>query len=337
MTTDRHLSRAEVAAIMAHARELSSTVRERLPADFALHEELGHGSNNRVYRVNWKGKSCVLRVPRRSSDTTRLGNAKWEYVHTAVASVLEVAPQLHDAWFARHADDKWPAGLYLVMDYYPSDLEDAINDMTRRRQLINKREGVEAAIATALHRLAMNHLFVYDLKPSNIVLDLDGGPPRIRIIDYGREFCEWGAKAATQECDANSPVVDMLRRRLVAETCSTTSLTQGEHEEETAMCDARLVHVLFAAMLLQLAATTTRHIRSDRRVHRLDTASRQQVNVVAPLAHRLLDSMQGRHKQLVRYVLRADSVRSVLQHYHGRRNCGTKRTFQLATAQPSVA
>ena len=94
--------------------------------------------------------------------------------------------------------------------------------------------------------------------------------------------------------------------------------------------DAVVSHVLFAAMLVQLAATTTHRIYRDRHNHRMGAEERAAANPVAPLATQLLDGMQARNVALVREVLRVDDVRGVLRHYHGRRNAGTHRTLAFA-------
>ena len=82
-------------------------------------------------------------------------------------------------------------------------------------------------------------------------------------------------------------------------------------------------------MLVQLAAYDVQ-LHSDRSRHRLGRDEREAINGIARHARTLLDSMQGRNVRLVRTVLRSDDVRGVLQHYHGRRNAGTRRTLRFA-------
>ena len=145
---------------------------------------------------------------------------------------------------------------------------------------------------------------------------------RVRIVDFGRDFCEWAG--CEQDPDSRTPTVDMLRKRVRAREGADAS---REH------VDAIVKHVLFAAMLIEFAATTTRCLRDDRDVHRLSAAERREANFVADLATELMQSMQGRNLALVRHVLRVDEVRGVLRHYHGRRNAGTRRTFRFARGQ----
>ena len=74
-----------------------SVPRTVLPDDVSVGDELGKGTNNKVLRCMWKGERCVLRVPRRRSDTQQRGSAAWELRHTLRASELAVGPRvLHD-------------------------------------------------------------------------------------------------------------------------------------------------------------------------------------------------------------------------------------------------
>lgn len=290
---------------------LRARVRDILPRDFRVHEELGKGSNNKVLRVTWDGDEVILRVPRRKSDTQQRGSAKWEYLHTLLASNLEVGPRLRRAWFSRHSEDGWPSGLYMVMDHYSFDLETLI--MKHRRVAVERREEIGAQIVSKIECMAKNNLLLYDLKPSNIVINASPERLDVRIIDYGKDFCEWDPGAHAMQVDVNTPVLSIIR-------------TLSKDDEE------RVRHVAFATMLVQLSSVTTRHIYEDRRKHRMDRAERCRVNPTAPLADRLLKSMQGRNVHLLREILRTDPIRSVLQHYHGKRNAGTRRTLQFAVA-----
>ena len=60
-----------------------------IPNEITVQEELGRGSNNRVFKgVHKSGENVVIRCPRRKSDTERAGNASWEFRHTLIASKL---------------------------------------------------------------------------------------------------------------------------------------------------------------------------------------------------------------------------------------------------------
>ena len=289
--------------------------RTRLPEGLEVHQEIGKGSNNKVFRASFEGRDCALRVPRRRSDTQQRGSAVWEFRHTLRASQLGVGPEVYSAWCARHATGRWPSGLYVITERLPHDLETVLCDdeILRGRAVEHSKELGEAIVA-CLKKLADELIFVYDLKPSNVMIRFRDEGVDVRIIDFGRDFCEWAG--CEQDPDSNTPIVTMLRRRLRA---------RGEEN-----VDATVSHVLFAAMLVELAATTTRRLHEERPGHRMNASERAEVNPVSSLAEALLDSMQGRNKALLREVLRTDDVRGVLRHYHGRRDSGTRRTLQLA-------
>mgnify|MGYP006080312369 CR=1 FL=1 len=275
--------------------------------------ELGKGSNNRVVACTWGDARCVLRMPRRRSDTQQKGSATWECRHTLRASQLGVAPFVYAAWYARHATRDHPSGLYMITDHFDDDLEGTLMSDSQRGVVLARSDEIGEAVARILARLADADMFLYDLKPSNMVVKRLTGSSEltVRMIDFGREFTEW---AGTKEEDASTPVIDMV-----------AMMAKGDVQLKR--------HILFATMLTQLAATTTHCLHTDRRSHRMDEATRRQINGIARVAGRLLDSLQGRHITMLRAVLRRDEVRVVLSHYHGRRNSGTRRTLQLARGQ----
>ena len=95
--------------------------------DFLIEEEIGKGSNNRVYRgVHKNGDIVAIRFPRRKSDTENYENAKYEFLYTLLASNLNVAPDLYDAWYVKHKTNDKRAGLHFVSKYYDLDLQSAI-------------------------------------------------------------------------------------------------------------------------------------------------------------------------------------------------------------------
>jgi hypothetical protein len=292
--------------------------RTRFPEAVRIRRELGRGANNRVYECEYEGADCVLRVPRRRSDTQQHGSAAWECRHTLRASELEAAPRVHAIWNARHAHGAWPSGLYVISERYPHDFDAVLSKADLRALAMEVRDQIGAQIVARLEALARDHMFVFDLKPSNLVLSgLSTGDPDVRIIDYGRDFCEWRAGAGH---DRATPHIDMLRRRILEAT----------PDAPAADVDARISHVLFCTMVVVLAATTTHQLRADRRENRTDVADRRRLNPMTPVATRLLGSMRGVDLSLMRHLLRMDEVRGVLRHYHGRRDAGTRRTLALA-------
>jgi hypothetical protein len=295
--------------------------RTRLPDGLELHEELGKGSNNKVFAATLDDRPCVLRVPRRRSDTQQRGSALWEYTHMKLASDLRVGPEVHAAWFARHATREWPSGLYVVMERLEHDLETVLcEDRDLMPLAMRRRAAIEAELVRCVSTLARAHLFVYDLKPSNVVITLsddDDVAVQARIIDYGRDFCEIDARESSDPT-RSSPHIDMLRR------CVEADGVVGED------ADARISHILFVVMMIVLSATTTRCIYEDRGHHRHGRAERAELHPLRDVVSRLLDGIRARDMTLVRKLMRMDDVRGVLRHYHGRRNSGTERTIRFA-------
>jgi hypothetical protein len=333
--------------------------------DLDLGDELGKGANNRVYEVEWNGMPCVLRVPRRRSDTQRKASAKWEYYHTLRASQLGCAPTLHKAWYVRHSLGAWPSGLYLLLERYESDLETVLG-----RGKLSAGAQVGKMVVEKLKTLSENDFFMYDFKPSNLVVrmaddaDVGSHTPDIKgpqeegghegggesegesegegegeseeesadddddnelytkyevgIIDFGRDFCELALRG---EVDCHTTHIDMAEKLLLP--------FHPDVDERT--CARR--HVLFVTMLVQLAAVTTRQLHSDRYMHRMCEAKRRTCNPFCEHAALALDSMQARHRAILRELLRYDEVRGVLQHYNGRRRAGTRRTIRHARGE----
>ena len=292
--------------------------RTKIPDDMAIGDELGKGANNKVLRCSWKDTRCVLRVPRRRSDTQQRGSAIWELRHTLRASELKVGPMVLHAWYARHATREWPSGLYIVMERYDDDLETVLCESTDAQDdMIKNRDRIGRAITDCVATLAQERIFVYDLKPSNVVIRIADENIDVRIIDFGRDFCEWSG--CLTDPSRNTPHVDMLIR----------SIDTGDD-------DKRIVHILFATMMIILSSTTTSTLYDSREHHRMDASTRASVHPLLEITKRLLSSMQGRHVSLVRNMLRMDEVRGVLRHYHGRRNSGTHRTLAFASGVECV-
>ena len=292
-----------------------SVRKTHISDDIDVGKEIGKGSNNRVRKCTWRGKRCVLRIPRRKSDTQQRGSAIWEFRHALRASQLKVGPTLYDAWYARHATREWPSGLYLVMERFDHDLETMLcEDHECMEMAIQKRDVIQAGICKCIESLARERIFVFDLKPSNLVMRVDDATHEVdvRVIDFGRDFCEWNG--CMTDPSRNTPHIDMLRRKL------------GECD----LVEERITHIMFACMMVVLSSTTTRTLYETREHHRMDASMRGSINPVSVATNRLLTSMQGRNTSVLRDLLRMDEVRGVLRHYHGRRNSGTHRTLLFA-------
>ena len=299
-------------------RDLSeiTVARTKIPVDLEVNEELGKGSNNKVFSATYKGEDVVFRVPRRRSDTQQHGSAHWEYQHMKLAAECNVGPKIYASWYARHATREWPSGLYVIMERLEHDMETALcEDRDVIPMMISRRSAVESEIVRCLETLARRHLFVYDLKPSNMVIrfhENDEGVD-VRVIDFGRDFCECNIPHPTQ----SSPNIDMLRRRI--------------REGDESKIDDRISHILFSVMMIILSATTTRCLYEDRGHHRLDVLERADAHPIRRKVVELVASLRDRDMALVRELMRMDEVRGVLRHYHGRRNSGTGRTIRFAT------
>lgn len=280
---------------------------------------LGRGANNRIVRAKWKGRDCVVRMPRRGSDTQVRGNAVWEFCHTLRAAQLGASPAVYAAWYARHSTDKYPSGLYMICEAMQSTMEDWMTSRECRDACADGDDGgLSESVVSCLKTLANAGMFVYDLKPSNVLVNVDAsGRVQAKVIDFGRDFCEWWGPHNARP-DAHSPVTDMLRKTLRSKDVLP--------DEEDVLAN----HILFATMLVQLGCCTTRFLHMDRREHRMSNEERAMVNPLRKTCDRLLASMRGEHVALLRRVLRADTVRTVLAHYNGRRRAGTRRTLRYA-------
>lgn len=300
----------------------------RFPESMEISERtLGKGSNNKVFAVRMNGEKMILRAPRRRSDTQQSGSALWEFRQTLRASQLDVSPKIQDAFYAKHASHNWTSGLYLVMERYDGNLEEAITDSHSMRQLLMENSAeiakeIGKQVVQCLEKLADDLLFVYDLKPSNIVVRLgtDVTDVRARVVDFGRDFCEWDTQ--NNDPGARIPIIVGLRQLILNR--------EKSRKQRGGDVEGILKHVLFAVMLVQLAATSTYNLYEDRDQHRLGEEERKDMNVFASYARDLLDSMQDGNIALVRWVLRNDDVKGVMRHYHSRRSSGTGRTLSLA-------
>ena len=287
--------------------------RTDLPVELKVGREIGKGANNKVFRAKLREQPCVLRAPRRRSDTQNHGSALWEFRHVLKASQLGVGAKVYDAWYAKHAHGRWTSGLYMVLEHFDNDLQTVLFEQSEKAK--PHFDAFGTSLVDCIKKLAQARIFVYDLKPSNIMVHF-GETPEVRIIDFGRDFCEWGGCA--DDPDGHTPVIDMLRNRIKQET---------KDEEEA---ESRLCHILFTLMITIAAATTTREMLDGRHEHRMGSNTRSEVNFVARRTGSIIDEMQGRDVALMKHAMRTDAVRGVLQHYHGRRNAGTRRTLRFA-------
>ena len=75
-----------------------------------------------MYRAWYGDEDCILRVPRRKSDTQQ-ESAMWEHLHTLRASELRLAPKFMRPGM-RTLDGRVAVRLYILMERYSSNLEE---------------------------------------------------------------------------------------------------------------------------------------------------------------------------------------------------------------------
>lgn len=274
-----------------------------LPDGVEIKSLIAKGANNAAYRAKWNDMDCVLRVPRRKSDTQQRGSACGEWSRAVRAAELGVGPKVYKAWFAKHATDDLTSGLYLLLERFDFALEDVIG--TNKLPMSHARV-LGGKVVHLLTLCAENGLFLYDLKPGNIVYRVDGddGIKDVRIIDYGCDFCEL-------EGSIHSPMTNFVQM-----------LAEGNVELAK--------HLRFAAMFAQISSVTTYQLYHDRHKNKLGAIERSEANPFAKLFETFLDSMREGNIGLLRKILRQDCIKGVLKHYNTRRNAGTHRTLKFA-------
>lgn len=276
---------------------------------------LGKGSNNAVYLAQTKhGMKCVVRQPRRNSDTQRIGNASWEFRNTAIAAQLKICPVIYDAWYVRHATRLQRGGLHIICDYYPKDVHSLLCDSPYAVIPIAKE--LRKQVLEHLRTMADNNLFCYDLKPSNMVFRDD--PVVVKLIDFGRDFCEWRQYSPKNEFLERAPVLSFIQT--IADENA-----DGNLKPEMLYAD-----LMFAIMVIMLSANIAYTLDQSRNAIRASFAERSILNFMAGAAADLRTSTRGKHVRLIKEILRQRDIKDTIRHYMGRRNCGTKRTFYYA-------
>jgi tRNA A-37 threonylcarbamoyl transferase component Bud32 len=288
-----------------------------IPSEINVEEEIGRGSNNRVYTgIHKCGTKVVIRCPRRKSDTERAGYATWEFRHTLTASNLGVAPALYDAWYVRHAKTKQRAGLHIISEFFPCDGQDAFTHNTE--EVITYRDQIEEQICSHLKTLAEADMLCYDLKPGNIVLNLED-PVKVRFIDFGREFCE-----------QNHLKDDNTERTPITSFIKTLASLNSNDEEET---NNLYQHLLFLTMLVLLSSNTSYFIHSIRHKINADKELRNALNIISHISATILENTRGRIIKLLKKILRQEDIKSICRHYMSRRNSGTRKILHWAVGE----
>ena len=144
------------------------------------------------------------------------------------------------------------------MERFESDMETVLcEDRDAIPRMVAARAAVEAEVVRCLSELARAHLFVYDLKPSNMVVRFrDDGGADVRVIDFAATFASASCRTPRQA----SP-----HRHAAAAHREEDGCADGSRA-----LDERVSHVLFVVMMVILSCTTTRCLYEDRGHHRLD-------------------------------------------------------------------
>ena len=284
-----------------------------IPNEITVQEELGRGSNNRVFKgVHKNGTNVVIRCPRRKSDTERAGYATWEFRHTLVASKLGIAPKLYDAWYVRHSKPKQKSGLHLICEYLPIDGQNAYHSYIE--EVLTNKSKIEEKIYNHLLLLANNDMFCYDLKPGNIVMDFDDF--KVKFIDFGREFCEqnpWESDSSDR-----APITTYIKK-----------IAQENTETDEEGCKLYR-HLLFLTMLVLLSSNTSYYLFTIKEKINADKKLREDLNFVSYTAKSVLGDTRGKLISMIRKILRNEDIKSCCCHYMSRRNAGTRRILQWA-------
>ena len=290
-----------------------------IPSGFGLREVklLGKGSNNAVYLFRSKaGQEVVVRKPRRKSDTQRVGNATWEFRNTAIATQIGVAPTMYDAWYTRHTTSDQRGGLHIICDYYPKDMHSLLMDSPE--VISDNAEEISAIVNGALRRMAEHSLFCYDLKPSNMVVR-EEPKLEIKLIDFGRDFCEWRPYSDQNEHLDRAPILSFVQ-----------SLAD---DNATARYPAKDLYVdlIYITMLVLLSSNIAYTLDQSSTASRHSFAENALLNFMGATLKSLRAQIPKAHVVLVKEILRQRDIRDTLRHYMGRRNCGTKRCFYYAS------
>lgn len=283
-------------------REASAALPADLKVDFE--ERLGKGANNVVYKGSFGGTTVALRLPVAGADTQSFERAEKEAALMLKASTLHAGPKILDLWFCRHGAGRVRSGLGAVMEVLDFELHKVLEnwDAGEANQVVD-------GTLRCINSLAASGIVLTDLKPQNVMVRpaLRGASPTVRIIDYGSEFAE-----------APFPPFKQTECPLLGYICE---LVPG---------DQRLrQHLIATAMLVQLSATNARDMH-QRFQNKQTRPVKTPVNALAAATAKHLDTMRLSNIALLRKILRKEQFRSILRHYHGRHNSGTRRTLRFA-------
>lgn len=298
------------------------------PAGLVQGRAIARGSNSKVYRgmflnppaKGWdsqpeafaaakervrKEGDLVIRMPRHDSDTSRVSHAKQEFACSAMAAYHGVGADIFDAFYAPRTTRQQRKGLYIIHRHYPMDLHGAIFD--HEEAFLARHDDIGAILASHVGKLANMGLLLFDLKSANVVLRMD--PLDVRIIDYGREFCERRDTENASEIKGIDAIV----------------ASEGRSDAKTRNA------VMETLMLVILSAIITHELHAHRRELKIYTREqRENLNPLRTIMKRKRAEVSPLVVRCVKKALRRDVIRDTIVHYCGARDSNTRRFFQMA-------
>jgi hypothetical protein len=282
-------------------------------------EKLGEGSNNSVHlaRHRASGALVVVRRPLADSDTRHQQQATGEARLMLEAARAGVGPRVHDLWYCAASTAVQRRGLHAVMEHFASDLHDVV--FHDAEWLFDHREALCHQIIGVLHALGEREIFCCDVKACNLVLDKARTPPVVRLIDFGRDFCDhcdWATgSSACPRCphglDALPAILRLARAR---------GLDRASYRR-----------VLALTMLVLLSANLDHELHARRRRYGMDRDERHARNVLREnVAFVRRARATAGEVVCVKALLRDDEVRACVRHYLGGRGASVRRVFRAA-------
>jgi len=144
------------------------------PEDIMLEQKVGTGSFGEVAKGTWNKKNVAIKCMHNHLQYVQ--NAVTQFVNE-----IEILCRLEHPNVVKLFGCTAPPTVYIVMDYYPRNLQSLIQQMGKipLPLLISIAKGISLGLFY-LHRIAK--IIHRDLKPSNILLDDENIP---KIADFG--------------------------------------------------------------------------------------------------------------------------------------------------------
>ena len=291
-----------------------------LPQGVKLIRAIGKGSNNRVHLAKKGNALLAVRIPRAKSDTRRLTNAALEFENSMVAARIGAAPQIYDAWYTRRATAEQPCGLHMITECFSLDLHAlATQDVKKFARL---HDELQERTVAHLRNMAKTGLLCYDLKAANAVVNTT--PFDLRFVDFGSDYSEYRPFDIHNEHVERAPVLSYIQR-LVQPLESTSFDHKWAYSE-----------LIYSVMLILLSSSIELTLHQCPSAMRESAAKRRFLNFLCGECRRQRQCIRPELIPLIKQILRHRDIKDTIQHYMGRRNGGTKRTFALSGFGPFV-